>query len=305
MPPELSGCLMNRLGDFYVTSPTMTLLRNHLVALCGVAAFTGIAFASPGTDSLVTVRLTEQFSVPGTVEKDSNGRPISPLVAAYENEWSRFDFQGNLIQDNYEYRARVATYRLSNREFLGFLVSAGVIPSISGWSLKAIYNEESEIPTYYITKPGSAPIYVGDYFNLATYGEAAAVNAYSTDRYNAAGDLISSVARDDSTTKTDVLLTFSTQPSEGAEGSTMNLAGMWQHTLSLRPVRVAGTLEYRYLNGPGSIYAITGTIDDALDDGDGGLDTYQSIVEGSWLFSSGFPINDLSVNFPEAEPAAP
>jgi len=296
---------MNRLSDFYVTSLTMTLLRNHLVALSGVVAFSGNALASPGTEALVTVRLTEQFSVPGTVEKDSSGRPIYPLVPAYENEWSRYDFEGNLIQDNYEYQSRVATYRLSNREFLGFLVSAGVIPSISGWSLKAIYNESSEIPTYYITKPGSSPIYVGDYFNLATYGEAMAVNAYSTDRYNASGDLISSIARDDSTTKTDVLLTFSTQAGEGSEGSTMNLAGMWQHTLSLRPVWVGGTQEYRFLNGPGSIYAITGTIDDAVDNGEGGLDLYQSIVEGSWLFSTGFPIHDLSVNFPEAEPVGP
>jgi hypothetical protein len=283
----------------------MTLLRNHILALSGVAALSGTALASPGTESLVTVRLIEQFSVPGTVEKDEFGRPIFPRVPAYENEWSRFDFQGNLIQDNYEYQSRIATYRLSNREFLGFLVSAGVIPSITGWSLKAIYNEESEIPTYYITKPGNSPIYVGDYFNLATYGEAMAVNAYSSDRYNAFGDLVSSIARDDSTTKTDALLTFSTQSGEGTEGSTMNLAGMWQHTLSLRPVRVGGTLEYRYLNGPGSIYAITGTIDDAVDNGEGGLDFYQSIVEGSWFFGAGWPINDLSVNFPEAEPAAP
>ena len=283
----------------------MTLLRNHLVALGGVAALSGTALASPGTESLVTVKLTEQYSVPGTVAKDSTGRPVYPSAPAYENEWSRYDSQGHLIQDNYEYQSRVATYKLSNREFLGFLVSAGVIPNISGWSLKAICNESSEVPSYYVTKPGSAPIYVGDYFNLSTYGEAATVSAYSTDNYNASGGLISSVARDDSRTKTDVLLTFSTQPTAGEEGSTMSLAGMWQHSLSLRPVRVGGALDYRYLNGAGSIYAITGTIDDAVDNGEGGLDFYQSIVEGSWLFSSGYPINDLSVNYPEAEPVAP
>ena len=105
----------------------MTLFPNRLVALCGVTAFSGNALASPGTESLVTVMLTEQFTVAGTVEKDSNGRPIYPPVPAYENEWSRYDFQGNLIEDNYEYQARVATYKLSNREFLGCLVSAGVI----------------------------------------------------------------------------------------------------------------------------------------------------------------------------------
>jgi hypothetical protein len=283
----------------------MTLLRNHLVALCGVAAFSGNAFAAPGTESLVTVRLTEQFTVAGTVLKDNLGRPTFPITPAYENEWSRYDFFGNVIQDNYEYQSRIATYKLSNREFLGFLVSAGVIPSITGWSLKAIYNESTEIPTYYVTKPGNAPVYVGDYFSLSTYGEAQAVNATETTRYNAAGSVISYIARDDATTKTDALLTFSTQPAPGTEGSTMSLAGMWQHSLSLRPVRVGGALEYRYLNGAGSIYAITGTIDDAIDDGEGGLDLYQSIVEGSWLFSAGFPINDLSVNFPEAEPVAP
>jgi hypothetical protein len=283
----------------------MTLLRIPLFAVSAAAVLAGSAHASPGTESLVTVRLTEQFTVAGTVLKDELGRPVRPLTPAYENEWTRYDFLGNPIQTNYEYQSRIATYRLSNREFLGFLASAGVIPSITGWSLKAIYNEESSVPTYYVTKPGSAPIYVGDYFALSTYGQAEGVNATSTTRYNSAGEVISYIARDDSTTKTDALLTFSTQSGEGTEGSTMNLAGMWQHTLSLRPVRVGGSLEYRYLNGPGSIYAISGTIDDAIDDGQGGLDLYQSIVEGSWLFSAGFPINDLSVNFPEAEPLNP
>lgn len=300
-----SGLPVNRTGGFPVSLSTMTLLRNHLVGLCGVAAFSANAVASPGTESLVTVILTEQYSVPGTVEKDSNGRPIYPAAAAYENEWARYDFQGNLIEDNYEYQERIATYKLSNREFLGFLVNAGVIPTIYGWSLKAIYNESSEIPTYYVTKPGAAPVYVGDYFDLATFGQAAAVNAVSTDRYSAAGNLISSVARDESTTKTDVLLTFSTQPFAGSEGTTMSLAGMWRHTLSLRPVRVGGTFENRYLNGPGSIYAISGTIDDTVSDGSGGFDNYQSIVEGSWIFGSGWPVLDLGFLYPEAEPLAP
>lgn len=296
---------MNRDGDFHVCHSTMSILRNSLVGLCGVTVFSAQVLASPGTESLVTVMLTEQFSVAGTVEKDANGRPIYPPVAAYENEWARYDFQGNLIEENYEYQARIATYKLSNREFLGFLVDAGVIPSIYGWSLKAVYNEEGDVPTYYVTKPGVAPVYVGDYFNLATFGEATSVNAISTDRYNAYGDLISSVARDESTTKTDVLLTFSTQPFAGEEGTTMSLSGMWRHTLSLRPVRVGGTFENRYLNGPGSIYAITGTIDDTVSDGSGGFYDYQSIVEGSWLFAAGWPIHDLSFLYPEAEPFAP
>ena len=296
---------MNSFGGFPVSPFTMTALRNHLAGLCGVAAFSTNALASPGTESLVTLLLTEQFTFEGTVEKDSSGRPIYPPVPAYENEWSRYDWQGNPIEDNYEYQARIATYKLSNRELLGFLVSAGVIPSIYGWSLKAIYNESSEIPTYYVTKPGVAPVYVGDYFNLATFGAATSVNATGTDRYTAAGDLISSVARDESTTKTDVLLTFSTQPFAGAEGTTMSLAGMWRHTLSLRPVRVGGFIENRYLNGPGSIYSISGTIDDTVSDGAGGFNDFQSIVEGSWLFAAGWPIHDLSVYYPEAEPFEP
>jgi hypothetical protein len=293
------------MGGFRVFPFTMTLLRNPLAGLCGVAAFSGNALAAPGTESLVTVMLTEQFSVAGTVEKDSNGRPLYPTVPAYENEWSRYDSRGNLIEDNYEYQERAATYKLSNREFLAFLVNAGVIPSIYGWSLKAVYNESSEIPTYYVTKPGAAPVYVGDYFNLATFGEATTVSATSTDRYNSAGDLISSVARDESTTKTDVLLTFSTQPFAGEEGTTMSLAGMWRHTLSLRPVRAGATIENRYLNGPGSIYAISGTIDDTVSDGSGGYFDYQSIVEGSWLFGTGWPVHDLWDLYPEAEPFEP
>ena len=271
-----------------------------LLALPAVAALSGSAFASPGTEALVTLMMIEQYSVPGTILKDEFGVPVRPTTPAYENEWARYDFQGNLIQENYEYRANVASWRLSNREFLGFLVSEGVISSITGWSLKAVYNEESELPHFYISRPGVAPIYVGNYFELATYGEASAVNARSQTRYNSAGDVISSTAIDDSTTKTKLFVTFSTQETPEGEGSTMNLQGMWRHTLSLRPV--GG--EYRYLNGPGAITGISGSIDDVVSDGEGGFDYYQSILEGSWSFLSGRPINDLSVLYPEAEPVA-
>ena len=255
---------------------------------------------------MVTLRLIEQYSVPGTIAKDSTGRPLSPRTPAYENEWSRTNFLGDVIQTNYEYQSRIATTRLSNREFLGFLASEGLISSINGWSLKAIYNEEEAIPAFYITKPGTAPIYVGSFFDMETYGEAEAVNATSLERFNSAGDSIAFSSRDESLTKSETFLTFSTQAAPGAEGSTMHVAGMWQHTLSLRPVRTGGTVEYRYINGPGSIYAISGSIDDVVPDGSGGFDNFQSIIEGSWLFSAGVPINDLSVLYPDAEaPPAP
>ncbi|WP_035601353.1 hypothetical protein [Haloferula sp. BvORR071] len=279
----------------------MTFQRTYLLALS--AALAGIAHASLGTESLVTLRLTEQYTVPGTYEKDDTGRIIYPRVANYENEWSRFDFQGNLVQDNYEYQSRMVTARLGNREFLGFLVSEGVISSVSGWSLKAIYNEASSIPTFYITRPGSAPIYVGNYFDMQTYGEASAVNATSFERFNTAGDTIASSFRDESITKSETFLTFSTQSGAGTEGSTMNVQGMWQHTLSLRPVRVGSDLEYRYIDGAGSLYAISGSIDDVIPDGQGGFDNFQSIIEGSWLFAAGWPVNDLSAIYPQAEPA--
>jgi hypothetical protein len=70
-------------------------------------------------------------------------------------------------------------------------------------------------------------------------------------------------------------------------------------------VRVGGFIENRYLNGPGSIYSISGTIDDTVSDGAGGFKDFQSIVEGSWLFAAGWPIHDLSVSYPEAEPFEP
>lgn len=270
----------------------------RLLVLPAIAALSGTALASPGVEALVTLMMTEQYTVPGTILKDEFGFPVRPTTPAYENEWARYDSQGNLIQENYEYRANVSSWRLSNREFLGFLVSEGVISNITGWSLKAIYNEESELPHFYITKPGAAPIYVGDYFTLTTYGEAGAVNASSQTRYNSAGNVISSVARDDSTTKTELFVTFSTQETPEGEGSTMNLQGMWRHTLSLRPVFG----EYRFINGPGAITGISGSIDDVVPDGEGDFFYYQSILEGSWTFLSGRPLNDLSVLYPEAEP---
>lgn len=281
----------------------MTFHRLTLAAVSSAAALAGIAHASPGTESFVTLRLTEQYTVPGTYEKDEDGRIIFPRVPNFENEWSRYDSQGNLIQDNYEFQSRIATARLGNREFLGFLVSEGVIPSINGWSLKAIYNEESTIPTYYITKLGSAPVYVGDYFEMQTFGEASAVNATSFERFNSIGEPIASSFRDESLTKSETFLTFSTQAGAGTEGSTMNVQGMWQHTLSLRPVRTSSGTEYRYLNGPGTLYNISGSIDDVISDGSGGFDEYQSIIEGSWYFAAGWPVDDLADIYPEAEPA--
>lgn len=281
----------------------MTFHRLTLAAVSSAATFAGIAHASPGTEALVTVRLTEQYSVPGTYQKDENGFLVFPRVANFENEWSRYDSQGNLIQDNYEYQSRIATSRIGNREFLGFLVSAGVIPSINGWSLKAIYNEDDPIPFFYITRPGSAPIYVGNYFDMSTYGQADAVNATSFERFNSAGDTIASSFRDDSLTKSETFLTFSTQSGTGTEGSTMHIQGMWQHTLSLRPVRTSDGTEYRYINGLGTLYNISGSIDDVVSDGQGGFDNFQSILEGTWIFASGWPVNDLSQSYPEAEPA--
>ena len=264
----------------------------------------GAAFASPGSEALVTLRTIEQYTVPGTILRDEAGFPVRPTVPAFENEWVRYDSQGNVIQENYEYQSKAASWRLSNREFLGFLVSEGVIPAIAGWSLRAIYNEEETLPYFYITKPGFAPIYVGNYFDLETYGEASTVRAKSQTRYNAAGNVISSRATDNSTTKSELLLTFSTRDLSSPleeEGSTMNLQGMWRHTLSLRPVN---RTEYVYIPGPGAINAISGTINDVVADGEGGFDYYESIVEGSWGFSGARFIGDLSVLFPEAEPAA-
>ena len=301
----ISGCLLNRFDDSYVNPSTMTtLLRYHLLALSAAAA-SGIAHAAPGTESLVTLRTVEQYTVPGTVLRDAAGRPVRPTVPAYENEWTRENAQGNPVQTNYEYRSNVVSARLSNREFLGFLVSEGVIPSISGWSLKAIYNESEQLPEYYITRSGAAPIYVGGYFDVAAYGEASQVRASSIERYNSSGDVVSSSARDTSTTKTELALTFSTRdlsaPNE-QEGSTMSFGAMWRHTLALRQVYRG---EYRYINGPGTIYSISGTIDDVVSNGSGGFDYYQSIIEGSWVFSPGRPIDNLSPLFPEAEPPAP
>lgn len=274
-------------------------IKPRLLALSTLATLSGTALASPGTEALVTLMMIEQYTVPGTTLKDEFGYIVRPTTPAYENEWARYDSQGRLIQENYEYRSNVASWRLSNREFLGFLVSEGVISNISGWSLKAVYNEDSELPFFYITRPGVAPIYVGDYFGLATYGQASAVNARSQTRYNTAGTVISSSGFDDSTTKTELHVAFSTQETPEGEGSTMNFQGMWRHTLSWRPV---GGGEYRYLNGPGAITGISGTINDYIPDGSGGIDFYESILEGSWSFLSGRPLNDLSVLYPEAEP---
>lgn len=300
---DLSSCLLNRMGDCYVTSPTMKLQSRHLLALPAIVLLPASLHAAPGTESLVTIRTTESYSVPGTVLKDENGRPVYPRVPAYENEWDRFDFQGNLIQSNYEYQARGVSTKLSNREFMSFLVSEGVIQNISGWALKAVYNEEDPIPYYYITRFGSDPIYVGDYFSMETYVEATSVNATSMERYNASGQLIASTARDDSTTKSELFMTFATRNPDLPldTGSVMNIQGIWQHTLSLRPVRVGGALEYRYINGAGSIYNISGSIEDLAPDGEGGTEFYDSVLEGSWSFAPGFAVNNLAVLYPEAQ----
>ena len=67
------------------------------------------------------------------------------------------------------YKSTFVTRKFGNKQFLEGLVEAGVISSISGWSLKLIVSPQGGLPVLFITKANTPPINVSSFIGVQTY----------------------------------------------------------------------------------------------------------------------------------------
>jgi len=283
-----------------------------LLALFAAMIPMGAQAQLPGTECNLVLNMTESLTAPGLVLKNEFGVPVKPLQPAFENEWSRRDANGNVIQINYEFATKAATYRLSNRELLGMLVDDGVITEISGWSLKAVFpafqpDEGGSRPYVYIVrKPESGPlqiIYIGDYFDFDVHATAksqkfAAIAAY---RYDSQGQVIGSSYNETGliSSKNLVDVDFETSDDEeDPERIEMDLSGIWNTTAQLRRFLNAELSEpdFLYVPGNGSLTNISGRLRFGDDDDD--FDA--SVIEGSWSFNGAKVLPNIGILYPQA-----
>ena len=119
----------------------------------------------PGSVGSVQLKLTLNFSTPGTVLKDpETGRPLpakdsfgAPLGGpTYYNDWFIMKNRGDVpVSDEYheEYISKIGTSRYGNKEFLSDLIQAGILPKygnapyLAGWSIVQV------TPTFYDDYP--------------------------------------------------------------------------------------------------------------------------------------------------------
>jgi hypothetical protein len=266
----------------------------------------------PGTECNLVLNMTESVTDPGLVLKNELGVAVKPPQPVYENEWSREDASGNVIQENYEYATKTTSYKLSNRELLEILVDEGVITEITGWSLKAVFpafrpdDGDSRPYVYIVRKPKDAPeqaIYIGEYFDFDRHASAK-TSKYATvtaHRYDSQGGLISSSYNETGSisSKRLVKVEFETDDDEeDPERIDMDLRGIWNTSAQLRKF-LAGELSepaFLFVPGNGSFTAISGRLRYGNDDDD----SNSSVIEGSWSFNGAKVLPDISILYPEA-----
>ena len=249
------------------------------------SAFSSVSMAAPGSISLVTLKMTESFTAPGTVLKDDTGRPVQPSTPAYENIWS------TTTQDSQEFVSKILAFKLSNKEFLELLVDQGVIASITGWSVKATYDEFADGPNLFITKDGVAPIFIGDFFEFLAGADVFAQKSNETIRYNSLGDETGYSISDAFKSKSDLTLNFATNE---AEPLAMTLHGIWNFSSALKFLGTGEDRVVLYVPGACSLTGISGTLldpEEVVNDEDGFY--FGSLIEGSWTFAAATPVADV------------
>jgi hypothetical protein len=286
-----------------------------LLVFCAVLIPIGVQAQLPGTECNLVLNMTESLTAPGLVLKNELGVPVKPAEPAYENEWSREDANGNIIQENYEYATKATAYKLSNRELLEILVDEGVITEITGWSLKAVLpafppddENDSHPHIYIVRKPVTGPqqtIYIGDYFDFDDHAAAETIKyaAVATYRYDAQGEEIGSSYNETGliSSKIQVDVEFDTSDDdEDVEEIEMDLCGIWNTTAQLRKF-INGELaepDFLFVPGNGSLTNISGKLQFSND-----VDDYApSVIEGSMLFSGAKVLPDIGILYPEALP---
>lgn len=289
----------------FTSSGTMEHALKSL--LVGTAIFLSAADElSAQSEAPVVLMMTESYTAPGAFERDEIGRVLVPRQPVYSNLWTIYNRFGDPLQDNEEYVSKIQTNRISNREILELLVAEGVIPSIFGWSLKAVYPDDPLAePLFYVTRPGFVPIYVGNYMVLNSFTEARAETVTAYTRYLSNGDTIdggsdSGFARSEASA---VITTRSVDPDDPEEAGTSFFPnGIWRRNVTLRPFGSGSNLALYYVFGSGSLTAISGYVLDVFE-GTEGFDYYESLLEGSWSFSAARLVADPSL-YPEAVEAA-
>jgi hypothetical protein len=265
------------------------------------SAFTAAGYAQsaiPGYEQTVTMQMAIHSTAPGTFEKDEDGKTITPKVPAYENSWTKENSDGDTIQENYEEVAKIQTLKVGNKEILEELVDAGVIPSITGWSIKLISTGAYGDSEFYLVKKDVKPIYIGDYLYSWDQAYAEAYNETEVTKYDAEGDVTSFKE----TGKGNTIQLLKTILDTDGESYEFNL-----HGLLTTSSKFSETDDEHVSNG-GS-YKLVGSLDFPSEDGpvqgavafEDGPDDYSSVVEGTWKISAAKRIADISVDYPEVE----
>ena len=261
------------------------------------SAFTADGYAQgpvPGYEQTVTMQMAIHSTAPGTYEKDENGKTITPKEPTYYNEWSKYNSNDVEIQYNEEWVAKIETWKVGNKEILEELVDEGVIPSITGWSIKLISTGAYEDSEFYLVKKDADPIYIGDYLRSWDQAYAEAYNETEVTKYDADGDETSFKE----TGKGNTIQLVKTILDTNGESYEFNLHGLLttsskfsetddEHVSNGGTYKLVGSLDFPPVDGP----VLSAAALDGPDD--------SSVVEGTWKISAAKRLADISQDYPE------
>lgn len=283
--------------------PLLQFLCLTLAALVVVPGYGQIA----GSVSNVTLSLTGSFTMPGTVQKDENGKVVKGGPPVFINYWEIYK-NGRLMEDVGEYVSKIQTAKYSNKEFLEDMVRLGVISSISGWSIKMVqangaYSDEfgRSFPTvgnakFYLGYKDSSydPIPIGQYLWTETFADALAMTNRLSTKYNASERPISSTHTYSHTIKQFAI--FHIDISEPAPGPSESfylsgiLAGGGKVALSKDKTRVIVP----------AVTKLGGISGNYVYEDEQNEEYYYDVVEGSITISAGVATADVS-NYPNVK----
>ncbi len=258
---------------------------------------------SAGTECNLVIAMNEYRTEAGTVLKDEFGKPVAPGGIAFENEWNKKNASGKTTSANYEFVSKTTKYRISNKEILERFVAKGLISTITGWSIKAVFPafspEEGGSPPaiYLVNTSAPKPIYIGEYFDFDGIANTRAVKYATTEtfKYDSAGEEAGSTLK--VTGGISEKETVSVKFSLGDEFD-IKFRGIWNSSASVKTING----ENYFLPGNGSLTNIAGrlTTDDSDDDDDHDDDDDASVIDGSWSISGAKVLPDIEALYPEA-----
>lgn len=248
--------------------------------VCGTSAYG----QQSGTIANVTLKLIEQYSEDALFQKDEFGNILldkdNQKIPTDYNEYSVDTYSGDTITKStytYEEGSKIATYKISNKEFLEALVEEGVIQNIFGWALVTVDADDVGSGTF-ITKKDAEPINVDQYLYTEWGDVEAEAEQESTKEvytYNWLSD-------------TETFKATGTQKSRSLVGIKSQFAsakidshGVLDETATLKTFGTGEDQYTQWIDGANNITSISGSLvyfDDYL----GGWDNYDgSLITGS------------------------